>query len=590
VICGNCGRSLTRELDPCPSCTHSPILNERYRLDEVVGQGASGITYRATRIEDGHIVAVKELPFHRIDSFKVQELFEREARVLRQISHPGIPAYLDDFTAGAGKSFSFYLVQDFILGRSLALEFEDRRYSEVDVREVLVELLGILGYLHDLEPPIIHRDVKPSNVMRRKDGTLALIDFGSVRDAIEDPVKGGSTIAGTFGFMAPEQFQGRARPATDLYGLGVLALVLLTREKPEAMMNASNALEWQDRVDVSVGLRRLLQGMLEPDLERRFNDAHKLAERLRAIEEGKSETRWQAAPELAPPKPDKGARGVSTVQTHRNSQNTWLKWAGLAVAGILAVVVPLAMRAESQGMPNVRMCGDKPCAPVPRGLKGLQFGFSYDQATQALPEVAKGTEMAPETFRSMSGILSPGMIFTDPIVIPGRRVRMKTTIGAFSAVCDLSFAVKETLSKMRCTLDDRGDRAAHIAAEKTLLEHLTQTHGPSSIDSSPKKSVYGTDDDRNGSWTWRDEHAELVLTTTFKSHDRLEDFKWKSKSELVLENTSKEHKQLLSRLEAEDQERRSQREAAKRREEQDRLRREREKIEAGVGALESDLK
>jgi len=128
---------------------------------------------------------------------------------------------------------------------------------------------------------VVHRDVKPANIMRRDaDGRLVLIDFGAVRAAL-DTAAGGSTVAGTFGFMAPEQLMGRALPATDLYGLGATAVALLSRQDPTKLQGLDR------QIDVAaLGLRepehaRVLRAMLAQDPAARPQDAAALARRLR---------------------------------------------------------------------------------------------------------------------------------------------------------------------------------------------------------------------------------------------------------------------------------------------------------------------
>jgi len=277
-------------------------LDGRYRLLEVVGQGAVGTTYRATRITDGAVFAVKELLVRRLDSFKTEELFRREAEALRTLEHAGIPRYVEEFVAGQGKQLGLYLVQEFVEGTTLAAEVGARRYDEAEVLEIMAELADILAYLHGLRPPVIHRDLKLANVMRRAgDGRLMLIDFGSVRAVVEDQAAGGSTVAGTFGYMAPEQFSGHASPASDLYALGVTGVVLLSRREPHELLDTTNELCWREPVAATPAVERLLGELLERDPERRADSAAQVARRLRALQAGQPDP---AGPALdAPARP-----------------------------------------------------------------------------------------------------------------------------------------------------------------------------------------------------------------------------------------------------------------------------------------------
>jgi serine/threonine protein kinase len=274
MLCAACGESIQATgIDRCPHCSSPPLLDGRYRLLDALGHGSAGTTYRALRIDDGAVVAVKELPLARAASEKARQLLAREARVLRELDHPAIPGLLDDFDLGAGKQRHYYIVQQHIEGVTLAEEADGRRYSQDEVLDILVDLLGILDYLHGLSPPVIHRDLKPTNVLRRPDGSLALVDFGSVRDALRDAELGGSTVAGTFGYMAPEQFMGEATPATDLYGLGALAVALLTRRSPQTLLDHAGRIVWEPHVQLHPATIRLLRRLLAPAPTRRTPSA-----------------------------------------------------------------------------------------------------------------------------------------------------------------------------------------------------------------------------------------------------------------------------------------------------------------------------
>lgn len=331
MLCASCSEETSS--DPCAACNKPALLDGRFRLEEVIGRGAMGTTYRATRLEDGADVAVKEVAFRHAKDLKDWELGRREADVLKQLDHPRIPKYYDHFLFGQGKNTALFIVQQLIRGRSLAKEMEHKRYTEDQVLAILEELLPTLGHLHELTPSIIHRDLKPSNVMRRDhDGALMLIDFGTVRDAMKDPKLGGSTIVGTYGYMAPEQYEGRATPATDLYGLGALALALLSREDPSTMMRHGVQLDWRSHVSVSPPFAELLEALLAPDVDARPQSTHQVLERVRRIRSG------EIVRPLPRPLPnlDREARLEADAKQKRLAR-------GMIVGGIAAVLMLAGM-------------------------------------------------------------------------------------------------------------------------------------------------------------------------------------------------------------------------------------------------------
>jgi hypothetical protein len=123
--------------------------------------------------------------------------------------------------------------------------------------------------LHRRAPAVIHRDLKPGNVLRRPDGSFAFVDFGAVRDKLRP--EGGSTVVGTFGYMAPEQFQGRALPSSDVYAIGATALSMLTGRQPEDLPHKGLAIDVRAALGgrVQGPLVEALSAMLDPDPDQR---------------------------------------------------------------------------------------------------------------------------------------------------------------------------------------------------------------------------------------------------------------------------------------------------------------------------------
>lgn len=249
-------------------------VRDRYEILERLGQGGMGITYKAKDWATDRIVAIKALSLHQLTDWKALELFEREARVLENLSHPQIPAYLDHFQVDTPRDRLFYLVQELAAGKSLAeWVAAGWRCDEAAVKAIAVQLLEILDYLHSRTPPVIHRDIKPQNIIRQSNGRLYLVDFGAVQAAYRHTLSGGSTVVGTFGYMPPEQFRGQAEFATDLYSLGATLLFVLTHQNPADLPQKRMRLQFRDRLQLSEPFADWLETMVEPAIEDRFQSA-----------------------------------------------------------------------------------------------------------------------------------------------------------------------------------------------------------------------------------------------------------------------------------------------------------------------------
>jgi serine/threonine protein kinase len=245
-----------------------------YQIKSILGEGGSGITYCAQVAGTERQVALKELSLQRMNDWKAIELFEREAQVLSQLQHPAIPKYIDYFTIDTPDNRSFYIVQELAPGKTLSAWLQEGwRCTEVEVKDIARQILEILTYLQRLRPPVIHRDIKPSNVLRTATGQVSLVDFGAVQQTYHNTFMRGSTVVGTYGYMAPEQFRGQSLPVTDLYGLGATILTLLTNRSPAELAQENLKISFRSQIKVSDSFADWLEKMLEPDTADRFTAA-----------------------------------------------------------------------------------------------------------------------------------------------------------------------------------------------------------------------------------------------------------------------------------------------------------------------------
>jgi serine/threonine protein kinase len=249
-------------------------IAERYRILKPLGKGGSGMTYEAEDLNTGQRVALKALSLRHSRDWKQLELFEREADILKQLNHPAIPSYLDYVQVDTVEDRAFYIAQELAEGKSLAERVaQGWRTTEQEVRKIAAQILDILIYLHAFDPPVIHRDIKPQNVILSDNGKISLVDFGAVQSTYRSSQVRSSTVVGTYGYMAPEQFRGQALPATDLYGLGTTLLFLLTHRSPSDLPQERLRIHFRKRVQVSDPLAEWLEKLLEPDVEDRFASA-----------------------------------------------------------------------------------------------------------------------------------------------------------------------------------------------------------------------------------------------------------------------------------------------------------------------------
>ena len=271
-----------------------------YRVGALLGAGSSSHTYAAVPTGgDARAVALKAMSLRGQGRWKAVELFEREARLLRGLKHEGIPRLLDCFEIDTDTDRTYVLVQQLAPGSTLQALVDGGtwRPDEAEIEAIALRLLDIVAYLHARRPAVIHRDIKPNNVIYEPaSGALSLVDFGAVRDSLND----GSTVVGTLGFMPVEQFTGRTSTASDMYSVGATLLFLLTGRPPSDLPQTGLRLDWKRAVTAGPRMRALLTGLLELEPERRMSAPQ-------AIAVLRGETRL-AARESAPAPASAGSR------------------------------------------------------------------------------------------------------------------------------------------------------------------------------------------------------------------------------------------------------------------------------------------
>jgi hypothetical protein len=273
----------TRTTDPAPAgrmavdpALLAELLPVRYTDLSLLGQGGMGLIYRARDARRGMEVALKLLPPQAQLGGRALERFVREMRLLQSLDHPGLVRILDVHLDALA-----FFTMEIVPGRSL-----DRRIEEESpipaLKSVLIarEIAEILAHVH--ARGIIHRDVKPSNVMVLEDGSIKLLDFGVAR---QDGAAGGTAtcdVVGTAAYMAPEQWtSASSSPASDVYAVGVVLVELITGQVPprDGVTHVAPhvaLLEW----GASKQLVELIERMLDPRPSARPRDGAALVSEL----------------------------------------------------------------------------------------------------------------------------------------------------------------------------------------------------------------------------------------------------------------------------------------------------------------------
>ncbi|MEH1837376.1 MAG: protein kinase [Nostoc sp.] len=278
-----------------PPLTVGTVLQNRYRIIQILGQGGFGRTYLA---EDqrrfNELCAIKELISTATEVLareKAQELFHREAAILYQIEHPQVPKFRERFE----QDQRLFLVEDYVAGQTYQVLLAERQavgqtFTEAEVLQLIKLLLPVLEHIHSRG--IIHRDISPENIiLRDSDAKPVLIDFGVVKELatrLRSPESAmPKTTVGKLGYSPSEQMQtGGAYPSSDLYALAVSAIVLLTGKQPRELFDQNQLTwNWQRWATVNPRFAIVLNRMLSHIPSDRYQSAASVSQALQSLEQ-----------------------------------------------------------------------------------------------------------------------------------------------------------------------------------------------------------------------------------------------------------------------------------------------------------------
>jgi len=341
----------------------SEVLQKHgYRVLRVLGRHAQDgrVTYLCLRRADSQRVVVKHFSFGRADAhWDGYKAHEREIAALRALDHPAIPRFLDGFETSDG----FCLVQEYKDAPSLGAP---RTWRFDEILAIAEDLLGVLIYLQRRSPAVIHRDLKPDNILRDEAGRLYLIDFGLARHLGESSAS--TMSAGTPGFMAPEQFfRLPLTAATDLYGLGATLITLLS-DVTSAEVGRLVDTSFRFRLDhlrgaVPAWFLAWLEVLVAPEAERRFPNAARALAALRAA----------PAAHRAPPAPP-APIGMKAPPGARKKARAGVIVAALVVNLTIALMVFVAIPSapgptETAPVVDVAVRGSRAVAAAPEPMR-----------------------------------------------------------------------------------------------------------------------------------------------------------------------------------------------------------------------------
>jgi serine/threonine protein kinase len=361
------------------------LIAGKYELGELIGDGGMGTVYKGVVVRNNQPVAIKHLKPEVVTlEPEIVERFRREGQALRQLNHPNIVKVL----AMTKEGKSYYLVLEYVGGGSLAdLLRKPERLPLEDVLSISLELSDALARAHHLK--IIHRDIKPGNVLIATDGTPRLTDFGIAHLGDRSRLTQTQTVLGTLGYLSPEALDGKPLDArTDIWSFGVLIYEMLTGKLPfndetasalmMSIIHKTFPMPQEMRKDIPPTLTTLIQRMLEKDPAHRIASARLLGAELQAIAQG-SESVLGKRPE--PINPEEGGNPAFMAMQR-------------LTADLMALAFKWEKEAKDAETRVAKLTGDRQTAMFHRGAaKG--YGSAAAELRSLIETTSQGAAAVP---------------------------------------------------------------------------------------------------------------------------------------------------------------------------------------------------
>lgn len=250
------------------------LFEDKYRIQSYAGKGGMGTVYVAEDINTGRVWAIKEAVVTEYN----KKLVYSEAQIMSKLNNKSMPAVKEIIQEGD----LLYIVMEYVQGDTLESYLRNgSAFAENIIHKWFIEICDVLIYLHELDPPIVYRDLKPSNIMVEDDGNIKIIDFGIAQEYSENGKIDQQTMALTKGYAAPEQYDARFRydVRTDIYALGVTMHYLLTGKNPNKPPYHFDKVR-KLAPNVSLALEFIVAKCLQPNPDKRYKNARELKKDL----------------------------------------------------------------------------------------------------------------------------------------------------------------------------------------------------------------------------------------------------------------------------------------------------------------------
>lgn len=250
------------------------VVDGKYKILNEIGRGGMSTVYLAVNERANKPWAIKEVRKEGVENFEIVKQSQIiETNLLKKLKHPNLPSIIDVID----QNDSILIVMDYIEGKPLSETLAEKKCLPCEaVIEWAKQLCDVLGYLHTRNPPVIYRDMKPSNIMLKPDGTVVLIDFGTAREFKEKSMDD-TVCLGTQGYAAPEQFGGKGQTdtRTDIYCLGATIYHLVTGHNPSEPPYEMYPIRYWNP-SLSTGLEKIILKCTQKNPENRYQSCGEL--------------------------------------------------------------------------------------------------------------------------------------------------------------------------------------------------------------------------------------------------------------------------------------------------------------------------